>query len=363
MRKRALLWVLVLGIGTGLLWLGRAHGLGRQPPAVPSEIATASLRKLEVFVKATGIVKPKSGAEIDVGTALSGLVRRLYVKTGDRVQAGQVLFDLDARTFRARKDQAAAARASAEANLTFARAELDRQRTLSTSGAIAAVALESAERNHAVALSALAEIRAQLDFARTQLADTRVTAPICGVVAAMNIQQGETITAGSLKPASITLIDLECLEVWAYVDETDIGRIVIDQPVRFTVDTYPDREFEGKVTAIYPKPEIRDNVVNFVVRIDFEPSEKHILRPEMTTNVRIFTSGRGEVLTISRRAIRRERGQPYVVVRAGKNTVRKDVVLGIHDDDYVEITKGLTAGSEVLVAPASIDTQPKEATP
>jgi RND family efflux transporter MFP subunit len=363
MHKRALLWVLVVGMGTGLLWLGHAYGFGRPPPPPPSEIATASQRNLDVFVKATGIVKPKTGAEIDVGTSLSGLVRKLYVKTGDRVDAGRPLFDLDARTFRARRDQAAGALASAESNLAFAKAELERQRTLSASGAIAAVALESAERNHSVALASVAEARAQLDFAQAQLADTRVTAPIRGVVAAMNLQQGETITTSSLQPASITLIDLERLEVWAYVDETDIGRIAMEQSVRFSVDTYPDQEFEGEVTAIYPKPEIRDNVVNFIVRIDFAQSEKHLLRPEMTTNVRIFTSRRGEVLTISRRAVRREHGKPYVIVRAGKNLVRNEVTLGIHDDNYVEITRGLAAGSEVLLPPSSNDNQPKEAKP
>jgi RND family efflux transporter MFP subunit len=360
MRKRALLWVLVLGLGTGLLWLGRAHGFGRPPPALQGELAPATLRKLDVFVKATGIVKAKNGAEIDVGTSLTGLVRSLHVQTGDRVQAGQPLFDLDARSFRARRDQAQAALTAAEAELAFARAERERQRTLAATGAIAAVAAEGTERNFAVAQATLAETRAQLNYAQTQLVDTRVTAPISGVVAAMNIQQGETITLSPGQPASITLIDLERLEVWIYVDETDIGRITIDQPVRFTVDTYPDHEFEGRITAVDPKPEIRDNVVNFVVRSDFTQSEGRLLRPEMTTNVRVFTSRRGEVLTIPRRALRRERGQPYVLQRAGQTTVRKDVTLGIHDDNFVEITRGLDPGSEVLNAPSHTEKTPKE---
>ena len=81
---------------------------------------------------------------------------------------------------------------------------------------------------------------------------------------AISLQEGETVTAGFATPTFVTLIDLTRLEVWAYVDETDIGRIHVGLPARFSVDTYGDEEFEGKVTAIYPKPEIRDNVVNYV---------------------------------------------------------------------------------------------------
>ena len=75
--------------------------------------------------------------------------------------------------------------------------------------------------------------------------------------------------------------------MWAYVDETDIGRIRIGQPATFTVDTYGATKFAGEVTAIYPQAEIRDNVVNYVTVIRFEPPPDKVLRPEMTATVRI----------------------------------------------------------------------------
>lgn len=359
MRKPTLIGVLVLGLGAAL-WFGRAQVFGKERRAPSGEIVTATPRDLETFVKATGIVKPRIGAEVRVGTPLTGVVRKIYVRTGDRVKAGQALLELDRRALGAKQDQAAAALASAEATLAYAEADRLRQKELATSGAIAAAALESAERTYAVSRAKVDSARAELAYARTQWADARILAPISAVVAAMSIQQGETIASGPSQPATITLIDLERLEIWAYVDETDIGRIAPQQPVKFSVDTYPNHEFEGRVTTIYPKPEIRDNVVNFVVCVEFTPSPEHVLRPEMTTNVQILTAKRGEVLTVARRAVRRERGQPYVMLASGGTATRRAIAVGIHDDNYVEITRGLDAGAEVLIAPAATDANTKE---
>ena len=77
--------------------------------------------------------------------------------------------------------------------------------------------------------------------------------------------------------------------MWAYVDETDIGRIRVGQRARFTVDTFGNEEFDGEVRQIYPQPEIRDNVVDYVTVVRFRPEAGERLRPEMTTSVRIAT--------------------------------------------------------------------------
>ena len=91
-------------------------------------------------------------------------------------------------------------------------------------------------------------------------------------------------------PTFVTIVDLARLELWAYVDETDIGRIEVGQTARFTVDTWKDHEFVGRVTAVYPQAEIRDNVVNYVTVVRFEPPRERTLRPEMTATVKIATN-------------------------------------------------------------------------
>jgi HlyD family secretion protein len=154
------------------------------------------------------------------------------------------------------------------------------------------------------------------------------------------------VAASLAAPTFVTLVDLARLEVWAYVDETDIGRIQKGQSARFTVDTYPDHEFEGRVTAVYPQAEIRDNVVNYVTVVTFDPPRGRTLRPEMTTTVRIAIETRDEVLAVPRRAVRREQGRTFVLTPAGE---KRWVTVGSRDETDCEIVDGLREGDKVLL--------------
>lgn len=258
------------------------------PEARPATSLPAPPRRTpETAVKATGVIKPMIGAEVRVGSRVSGVVRQLFVHVGDTVREGQLLAELDDRDFVARRDEANAALQLATANLEYARADLRRKRELNAAAVLSDADLDLAQRGFEVTKQQYTGAKASLAFATTQLGYARVFAPIPGVVASVSTQEGETVTAGFATPTFVTLIDLTRLEVWAYVDETDIGRIHVGLPARFSVDTYGDEEFEGHVTAIYPKPEIRDNVVNYVTVISFHPPADRVLRPEMTTTVRI----------------------------------------------------------------------------
>jgi multidrug efflux pump subunit AcrA (membrane-fusion protein) len=147
----------------------------------------------------------------------------------------------------------------------------------------------------------------------------------------------------------VTLLDLSRLEVWAYVDEMDIGRIKIGQNAAFTVDTYGDHEFEGQVSAIHPEPEIRNNVVDYVTVVRLKPPPQYTLRPEMTTTVSIDLARHKGVLALPLRAVRSEEGRQYVMCRHGSANERRWVSTGMRDDSYWEITSGLQEGDEVVV--------------
>ena len=260
-----------------------------RPEPEPSTVNTtvkAQPRK-DSQVKATGVIKPMIGAEVRVGSRISGVVGRLYVRVGDVVRDGQLLAEIDDRDLVARRNEATAALELAQANLDYARADLHRRQELNTAALLAKADLDLARRAFAIADQQVAGAKASLAFATTQLGYAKIFAPISGVVASVATQEGETVAASFAAPTFVTLVDLKRLEVWAYVDETDIGRIRVGQHATFTVDTYGDETFDGSVTAIYPKPEIRDNVVNYVTVIRFDPPRDRILRPEMTTTVRI----------------------------------------------------------------------------
>ena len=255
------------------------------------------------------MVKPRVGARVRVGSRASGVVARLHVRVGDSVEKGQLLAELDNRELAARRDQATAALASARAQRTYTASDLARKRALSVAQAIATAELELAEQAHAVAQQQVAEAAANLVYARTQLTFTRINAPISGVVGSIATQEGETVSASLAAPTFLTLVDLGRLEVWAYVDEIDIGRIRVGQEARFAVDTYRDAAFEGTVRAVYPEPAIRDNVVNYITVVEFEPPAEHTLRPEMTTTVSIAIESHRNVLAVPRGVPRKREAQ------------------------------------------------------
>lgn len=354
--KRLVLACLILGaIAAAVAVLGKAAASREQDPARGAEVVRVGRRDIESVVTATGVIKPMIGAEVRVGSRVSGVVHKLFVRIGDAVEKGQLLAELDARELSSRRVQLAAALESARARLALSQADLRRKRDLAAAQVIARSELDVVENTFAVAEQQVKEAEANLDYATTQLGYTRIYAPIGGVVASISTQEGETVAASFAAPTFVTLLDLARLEVWAYVDETDIGRIQSGQTARFTVDTYPDQPFEGRVTAIYPQAEIRDNVVNYVSVIRFEPPRGRTLRPEMTVTASIVLASRENVLAVPLRAVRREGGRPYVLCPRGDKTERRWVKTGSKDDSSWEIVEGLRQGDEVLIGDPQAD--------
>ncbi|HEY2164059.1 MAG TPA: efflux RND transporter periplasmic adaptor subunit, partial [Gemmatimonadaceae bacterium] len=260
------------------------------------------------------------------------------------------------------RDQAAANLKQLEAALAYARADLGRKHALFEAKTLAQSDIDAVVRDVAVNEQQVAAARASLDYASAQVAYARITAPITGVVASVATEEGETVAATFSAPTFLTLLDPSRLEVWAYVDETDVGRIRAGQTARFTVDTYGDEEFEGRVTAVHPTAEIRDNVVDYVTVVQFQRPKSRTLRPEMTTTVRIALATRENVLAVPIRAVRWQGTRAFVLVRVHKGDVadnieRRNVTPGMKDDTYCEIVNGLREGDEVLVG--DVNTQPQ----
>ncbi len=348
-RKLVLGTLLVAAASASIAWVARAVASRSAESTRGAEVARVVRGDITSVVKATGIIRAVVGAEVRVGSTASGVVRKLRVRVGDRVEKGQLLAELDTDELAARRDQTAAVLASTRAATRYAAAELERKRALAAQEAVSRSDLDLAERTSAVAQAAEDEARANLELARVQLAHARILAPIGGVVASVATQQGETVAASFAAPTFVTIVDLDRLEAWAYVDETDIGRVRPGQEARFSVDTYPDREFEGRVTDIHPKAEIRDNVVNYVAVVSFASPPRATVRPEMTAAVRIVTERRAGVLTVPRRAVRREQGRSFVLVADGDRQERRGVTTGGHDESRWEIVDGLREGERVLI--------------
>jgi macrolide-specific efflux system membrane fusion protein len=307
-------------------------------------------RDIGSTVLATGIIKPMVGAEVKVGSRISGVVKRLRANIGDYVKAGQIIAELDDTELQARFNQNLAASAKAQADLNYARSFFERTQSLRQKELVSTQEADQAETSLKSAEAQLKQAEANLEYAKVQVSYTIIFSPISGVIASVSTQEGETVSASLAAPTFVSIIDLRRLEVQVYVDETDIGKIRVGQQASFTVDTYPDTDFKGTVTAIYPKAVIQDNVVNYIVTTEITDSQAKTLRPEMTTNVIISLETRKNVLAVPTSAITRERGDRYVTVIEGEKRIQRKVKVGWKDNGFTEIISGLKEGETILVA-------------
>jgi multidrug efflux pump subunit AcrA (membrane-fusion protein) len=397
-------WIVIGAAIIALLCAGVWWLLHQSPQAADQggSVATVQRRNLVSTVAATGKVNAMVGAEVRVGSRVSGRVQRLYANIGDVVRVGQIIAELEKEDQKALLDQRRAELQIAEARLSsidalrpgeiqkaeaalkdsqatseLANINLDRQRRLLDKSLIAREVFDTARKEKEVSeargVSATREVelakqrytedlksaRAQLEQAASavrvleaQLSYYTIRAPLSGIISSVSTQEGETVAAGLNSPTFVTIIDLHKLQVDAFVDETDIGKIRVGQKATFTVDSFPDREFNATVQAIYPKAVIMDNVVYYDVvhRID-EPLTGE-LRPEMTTNIMVSLDARKNVLAAPSHAVSRDQGKSVVFVLRGNQPMRQTVKVGWKDPEWIEIIDGLKEGDRVVIRSA-----------
>jgi len=313
------------------------------------QTVTVQRKTINTSVLATGIIKPKVGAEVRVGSRVSGIVKRLYVKNGDEVHKGELLANLDDSELSARYRLEAANLDKAQTVLKYAGIEMDRAKSLVENRFTSIQSYDNLIKEYDMALALVASQQAAVDYAATELGFTKIFAPISGVIGSVSTQEGETVSATFTAPTFVTIIDLSRIEVWAYVDETDIGNVDPGQEASFTVDTYPGNTFEGSVSAIYPKAEIRDNVVNYIVIIEISGKNGKILRPEMTASVTIQTSATNSVLSIPNNAIKRKNAETVVYVLENGNPALKKIKTGARGSRITEVLEGLKENDQVII--------------
>ncbi len=347
----------LIGAAAVVVGLGVVGFIGLRPDAEPKANAPGiksvkvTRESLAREVIATGVVRPIVGAEINVGSRVSGIVRSLPVKVGDVVEAGDLLVELDPAPFQAVVAQAKAELTLAQAELALAQSTLKRKQDLAKQGHTSDADLDTAVRDVNVAAARVGVKEAQLKTAEIDMAYSRITAPIRGVIADVTTRRGETVAASFAAPKFVSIVDLNKLEVQAFVDETDIGRISVGQTASFTVDTYADTAFEATVVAINPQAAKQNNVVNYVVVLKFEGRDERILRPEMTAHVRLRLDERKGILTAPRNALRQENGRQFVMVMRGDSWVQQAVRIGWRTDQKTEIVEGVKEGDVLQLNP------------
>lgn len=309
-------------------------------------------------ISANGTLNPV--VLVNVGTQVSGTIKKLHADFNSKVAAGQILAELDPALFEAQLRQSTANFANATANLNLARLKEKRARELLARGFISQTQMDEAEQALESAQAQLATARAQMERDRTNLNYSVIRSPVSGVVVARNVDVGQTVAASFQTPTLFMIAgDLKKMQIDTSVAEADIGNMLVGMPVNFSVDAFPEQQFAGQIRQIRLNPAIQQNVVtyNVVVAVD-NPQE--ILLPGMTAHVRITTSQRQNVLRIPNAALRFKPAEGETKpVQPGTQAAYKlqdgklaqvGISTGATDGNFTEVTGGdLKAGDAVVV--------------
>ena len=360
----------------------------------PEKLAKVERIDLARSVVATGKVQPVT--QVEIKAKASGIILKLPVNVGDYVHKGEVICELDQNDLvpALRQQEAAlhvsqAALRSAQADyerykvdatgpdVPFLRRDMERARSMFTSGLIAQNARDDAEKNYELAVqkqesakanlgsasAAIAKAQASLEqqqatvsIAEENLRNATIVSPIDGIVLSRDSEVGDAVSSILLLGSSATLImtvgDLNEVYVKGKVDESDIGRVYLGQPARISVESFKDQKFGGHVTKISPMGAEKDNVTTFEVRVSIS-NEKHILKAQMTANAEIILDEHKAVLAIPEGAVFYNKDKStaaQIPDPTNEKGFRKvAIVTGVSNGSKTEVTKGLTEGQEVIL--------------
>ena len=325
------------------------------------ETAKAAPADIQNSVTATGTIEPVTS--VTVGTQVSGIVSHLYVDYNSIVKKGQVIAELDKTNLTSELNTAKANLASFQSAYNYQEANYKRYKALFDKGLVCADDYESAMLSYRQAKEQLATARESVKKAQTNLGYATITSPIDGVVLSKSVEEGQTVAASFSTPELFIIAqDLTNMQVVAAVDEADIGEVREGERVTFTVDAYPNDQFEGEVKQVRQEATTTNNVVTYEVVIS-APNADLKLKPGLTANVTIYTQENNGVLSVPSKALRftpeKETVGKYKIVDCkGKNkvwaldgdrVVAIPVSIGMSDGTHTQILKGIEAGKEIIV--------------
>ena len=290
--------VAVLGVG-GYMLQKKMSATDDKPRY---KTADADRGAIVQFVTATGTVNPVG--LVNVGTQVSGTVSEINVDFNDRVKRGQVLLKIDPTLLQAVIKQNVASLNAVRAQFTLAESNYTRNAKLVNQGFISTAALEQLRQALDAAAAQVQVSEALLERAHADMANSIIRAPIDGVIIKRTVDLGQTVAASYQTPNLFTIAaDLKRMLIDTNVSEADVGLLKPGQAVRFVVDAFPDRDFDGKVRQFRLAPNVVQNVVTYNVVIDVENPDE-LLKPGLTAQVRIITANRPDALRIPTAALR-----------------------------------------------------------
>ena len=306
------------------------------------DVVSLQPKRLSVELAVPGSVQAVSQAT--VRAKLSAEVKRVLVREGDRVTAGQQIAEFDTAQLRAQMAERKATLESARAQLAMADRTRQANAQLVKQNFISQNAFDTADSAHQVQLAAVATAQAQLELTQLSMTDAVVRAPISGTVSKRHVQPGEKV---SFDAALLSIVDLTQLEVQAQVPISDVTQIRKGMATLVDVEGIDGRKFEGRVERINPSAEPGTRTINVYVSLS---NEESLLRTGMFARVLLTVAPEVEVLALPLSAVRTDAAQTFVWIVSDDKLARRNIVIGKRDEraQLVEVTSGLTPAEVVL---------------
>ncbi len=341
---------------------------------------TAPIAKGTIASTVTATGKLEAIKTVAVGTQVSGVINRIFVDFNSQVKKGELLAQIDETPLLAQLEQSKSTVDQAEAQLKYQKATYDRYKVMIEKKLIAQSDFDLAEYNYKNALSSLNNAKSMYDRNKINLSYAKIYSPIDGVILNRAVDEGQTVAASFSTPTLFSIAnDLTQMRVEANVDEADIGNVVVNQRVEFTVDAFPNLKFAGSVTEIRMQPVVTSNVVTYTVIIDAPNPDKKLL-PGMTASTTIFVNEKKDILVVPGKAVRfaptAENYQAYlkslplevaskmdpklpentgkeksfIWTKKGQELEKNEVKLGTNDGISYELLSGLKEGDEIILS-------------
>lgn len=342
-------------------WLHFFHsGVHQQQP----DLLTYPVKRANVTqsVMATGTLQATKN--VDVGAQISGQLKKIHVKVGDRIQEGQLLAEVDSTIMENTLSQSEsdikillAKQASARIKLNQAKRNLARFKEKSLQNTISVQAFEELETTYLLAKHDLEQAneelrKAQIEIsnARKNLSFAKINAPLSGTVVEIVTQEGQTIISSQTAPTIMRVADLSNMTVEALISEVDILKVHKNDKAYFSIFGEPSVIYKTKLDLIKPSPENRNNSIFYKAQLHV-PNTDEKLRLDMTANVTIIQAQATNALTVSRELIRGEIPKKAINVRilnARGEKMNRTVKFGLADRYSIEIVSGLEEGEAVI---------------
>jgi RND family efflux transporter MFP subunit len=324
---------------------GKGGDVRRERPPPLVAVSRVTVRDVEETVRAPVDLRPLLQA--DVGAKTLGYLDAVLVDRGDPVKKGQLLAVVRPSDL---PDQLSAARSAAlqaDAALALAKANLDRARALAPSGRVSKQELQQAEMALASAQAARAAAGSQVGGLATRLGETRISSPLDGVVSARRLDPGALVGPGGNTAPILTVDQIDVLRLFVSVNETDVSRLKLGQPVHVEVDALPGTRHEGRVVRLAPSLDPATRTLDAEAQL---PNPGGELRAGMYGRASIVTGLHTGALTVPVGAVQLSNGRSFVYALQGEKVQRREVRVGVDGEQWLEIVYGLKPEEEVVTA-------------